>query len=305
MEQRMHYARLHGHDYRGVGYYFVTFATEPRRALFSHIERGRVFLFPEGEAVRDAWLAIKDDEPSLSLRLYVVMPDHFHGVLVSPGLIDRSLPLLISRMKGRSRAAIRTLRGDSAFPVWEEGFHDYCAFTATMFDACCAYVKDNPARWQLRHDNPLWFQKHTAVSHPRLPTDTVWTAYGDQTLLSHPRLLPIRVSRSLRGAALEAEVERLSAEIAKGAVAIGGVISEGEHLLAKRIADDPRARLVYMCPWGLPSYKPHGATAVRRIAEGKTLVLSGFPDTVGPAASRANCLRNNAWAQAIAATPMP
>lgn len=300
----MRYARLYNHDYKGMGYYFVTFSTEPRRALFSRIEKGRVFLSPEGEAVRDAWFQIKDDEPAISLRLYVVMPDHFHGVLVSPGPIDRSLTLLISRMKGRSRAAIRKLRGDTTFPVWEEGFHDYCAFSGTMFDTYCAYVKDNPARWQLRHDNPQWFRKHTAISHPRLPPDTAWTSYGDQTLLSHPRLLPIRVSRSLSGAALEAEVKRLFEMIAEGAVAIGGVISEGEHLLAKHIATHPRARLIYMYPWGLPAYKPRGAAAVRRIADGKTLVLSGFSDAVAPTASRANCLRNNAWAQAIATAPM-
>ncbi len=27
----MHFARLKNHDYRGDGYYFVTFATAPRR----------------------------------------------------------------------------------------------------------------------------------------------------------------------------------------------------------------------------------------------------------------------------------
>jgi len=47
----MHFARLKNHDYRGEGYYFVTFATAPRRALLSEIRAGQIRLFPEGRTV--------------------------------------------------------------------------------------------------------------------------------------------------------------------------------------------------------------------------------------------------------------
>jgi hypothetical protein len=51
-------------------------------------------------------------------------------------------------------------------------------------------VRDNPRRWQLRHDNPQWFAKQTDVVHPRLPPETRWTAYGDHTLPDYPWLEP-------------------------------------------------------------------------------------------------------------------
>ena len=47
----MNYRRLPSHDYRGTGFYFITFATEPRRPLLSEVSGGRIHLKPEGEAV--------------------------------------------------------------------------------------------------------------------------------------------------------------------------------------------------------------------------------------------------------------
>jgi hypothetical protein len=44
-----------------------------------------------------------------------------------------------------------------------------------------------------------------------------------------------------------------------------------------------------------------GTLATERLATGRTLVLSGFPAEVERVATREHCLRNNAWARAIAA----
>lgn len=65
----MHFARLKNHDYRGEGYYFITFATAPRRALLSEIRAGQIRLFPEGRAVVEAWQRIPADDPAYSLRV--------------------------------------------------------------------------------------------------------------------------------------------------------------------------------------------------------------------------------------------
>jgi len=67
----MHFARLKNHDYRGEGYYFVTFATAPRRALLSEIRAGQIRIFPEGTAVVEAWKRIPADDPAYSLRINV------------------------------------------------------------------------------------------------------------------------------------------------------------------------------------------------------------------------------------------
>ncbi len=296
----MNYARLFNHDYCGTGFYFITFATKPRRSLFSEIVGGRIRLRPEGNAVLDAWHEVARDAPEYSLRLSAIMPDHFHGTLVCVNGSQLHLGKLISRMKGRSRQAIRKLHNDPHLVVWEEGYHDYIAFSQEAFDTFSDYVSENPVRWQLRHDNPQWFRKHTAISHPRLPRETNWTAFGDQTLLDYPWLLPVVISRHFEGTQLKAKVDETLALIEQGAIPLGGFISPGERLVAAALATLPRARMIYMHPWGLAQYKPRGHTAIERLATGKTLVISGFPDEVEQVARRENCLRNNGWAHAIA-----
>ena len=128
-----------------------------------------------------------------------------------------------------------------------------------------------------------------------MPSETSWTAFGDQTILDYPWLYPVIISRRLEGAALDKAVAEAVAQARQGAVVIGGFISPGERLVAKALMTVPRARIIYMYPWGLGGYKPRGE-AVNRIGTGKTLVLSGFPDNVAPEATRANCLKNNEWA---------
>ncbi len=293
--------RLATHDYRGKGFYFITFATEPRRRLLSRIADCRIHLTPEGEAVMEAWRRVPDDDPAYSLRFCAIMPDHFHGILVCEGGASMHLGRIVARLKGRSLQAIRRLRHDPGLRLWETDYHDLVAFSAAAFDRFSNYVRDNPVRWQLRHDNPQWFRRHTGIAHPRLPADTSWAAYGDQTLLDYPWLLPVALSRRLEGAAEAAAVAEVVEQVRQGAVPIGGFISPAERKVAEALVKLPRARMVYMHPWGMAGYKPGGHVATECLATGRTLVLSGFPDSVPRVATRENCLRNNAWAQAIAA----
>jgi len=299
----MNYRRLPSHDYRGTGFYFITFSTEPRRPLLSEVSGGRMHLKPEGEAVVKAAERIPADDPSYSLRHLAVMPDHVHAILVCRGGATLHLGTLVNRFKARARQAIRSLRGEPSLRVWEDGYHDYIAFSQPVFDEFRAYVIDNPVRWQLRHDNPQWFRRQSALAHARLPADTQWTAYGDPTILDYPWLLPVVLSRRLEGNALAAAVAEILEQVQQGAVPISGFISSAERDVARALTDLPRARMIYMLPWGLAGYKPSGHVATERLAAGRTLVLSGFPDSVPQVATRDNCLRNNAWAQTIAAGP--
>jgi len=296
----MKYRRFAGHDYSGPGFYFITFATQPRRNLLASIENGRIFLKPEGRALQQAWAELPRDDPMYATQFCTIMPDHFHGIVVCSGHAQHALGTLVRRMKARASRAIRNLHSNPRLSVWEPGFHDYVSFSRKMLDTFFDYVRDNPRRWQLRHDNPQWFRKHGAISHPRLPTETTWTAYGDQTLLDYPWLLPVVISRRLEGAALEAAINSVLTRVQEGAVVISGFISPGERMLARELLALPRARIIYLHPWGLAQYKPRGTVATERLATGKTLVMSGFPDSVEAVAKREHCLRNNTWAEAIA-----
>ena len=85
-----------------------------------------------------------------------------------------------------------------------------------------------------------------------------------------------------------------------GATLIGGFISPGEKEVAKGVLEIAGAKVVCLLPYGLKGYKPHGV-AVKRLAESKTLVLSGFPESVpSTPINYGNCHLNNDWARLIA-----
>jgi len=292
--------RVRGHDYRGKGYYFITFGTHDRRPWLSRIASGQICLEPAGELLMQAWLRIAEEDPAYELGVTAVMPDHFHGLAIARESPKYVIGTHVSRVEGRVLHAMRKQLGDPALKMWDEGFYDYLSLDLRMLRAFENYIRDNPVRWQLRRDNPQWFRKQYALRHPRLPESAVWTAYGDATLLDHPCLVPVVVSSRISDSERAAQIAGILAQVRQGCVPIGGFISPGERTVAAEVAKLPRARIIKLEPWGLKRYKPSGNTATRWLASGRALVLSGFPDDEPQECRRQNCLQNNEWVREMA-----
>jgi REP element-mobilizing transposase RayT len=292
--------RVRGHDYHAKGYYFVTLSTRNRHPWLSRIEKGHVVLEPAGQLLLDAWQKIATEDPAYELGETAVMPDHFHGLAIARQSPKHVIGTHVSRTKGRVLHALRKQLNAPELKMWEDGFYDYLSLDIKMLHAFENYILDNPARWQLRQDHPEWYKKQYAILHPRLPTETTWTAYGDATLLDHPVLVPVIVSTKISDAAREVQIAELVAKVEAGGIPIGGFISPGEREVAARITALPQSRIIKLEPWGLNRYKPKGSIAARWLATGRTLVLTGFSDAVPEECRRANCLKNNEWVKQIA-----
>lgn len=122
--------------------YLVTTVCAGRRRVFAddHADRRLIecvqSLETEGHA---RWLA------------WVVMPDHFHGLVSLPDAA--SLSRLMRMLKGRSS---RALGG----PVWQKGFHDHALRLEEQRDAVARYVVGNPVRAGIVDhidDYPYWY----------------------------------------------------------------------------------------------------------------------------------------------------
>jgi putative transposase len=74
--------RLKGHDYSAAGTYFITLCTHQRDCLFGEIADGVMQLNTLGEIVQTHWMRLPKHHPNLQLDAFVVMPNHFHGILV-------------------------------------------------------------------------------------------------------------------------------------------------------------------------------------------------------------------------------
>jgi REP-associated tyrosine transposase len=137
------FPRLASHDYRQPGAYFVTVVTWRRLPLFGTRSNGRVELSPEGAIVTLAWFAIPHHFPSVTLDQFVVMPDHFHGVLC---LHEFRSPLsqIVNLFKGDATRAIRALPGRSGLRVWQRGFHDRVVRSDPEWRRIRRYIDQNP-----------------------------------------------------------------------------------------------------------------------------------------------------------------
>jgi putative transposase len=140
-----HSIRLQGHDYRGGGTYFVTICTHEKFCWFGDVLDGRLVPTRSGEIVEDVWCSLPERFPQVVLDCYVVMPNHFHGLLVlGPG--PRSLGAMIRTFKAASTRLIR-VNGLEQFG-WQRNYHEHLVRNDESLRRIRQYILDNPRTWE-------------------------------------------------------------------------------------------------------------------------------------------------------------
>jgi REP element-mobilizing transposase RayT len=81
--------RLKGYDYSQAGLYFITICVQNRRHLFGNIENGNIILNDAGKMIDTEWKNLKNCFPNIKLHEYVIMPNHFHGILEIVGAVPK------------------------------------------------------------------------------------------------------------------------------------------------------------------------------------------------------------------------
>jgi len=73
--------RLKGYDYSSEGAYFVTIVTQGREHLFGEIVDQEMILNEAEEMIVKWWNELPNKFPNVILGDFVVMPNHFHGII--------------------------------------------------------------------------------------------------------------------------------------------------------------------------------------------------------------------------------
>ena len=79
---RIESSRLKGWDYSDPGIYFVTIATKNRACYFGNVENGDMHLNELGEIAKQCFEKIPEHFPFVSLDVFVIMPNHVHGIII-------------------------------------------------------------------------------------------------------------------------------------------------------------------------------------------------------------------------------
>jgi putative transposase len=149
-------ARRVGWDYRWASVYSVTVNTRYRERSLSEVVGKDVVLSPLGRIVEEEWQRIPVRHPHVTLDSSVIMPDHFHGILIFgrlPGigpvpkstLAADSLGAVVGQLKSKSTKRIRAL-GHRTF-AWQERFFDQILPDLQALEAMRMYIKNNPESW--------------------------------------------------------------------------------------------------------------------------------------------------------------
>jgi putative transposase len=129
------------------GIYLLTFTTLERQPHFADFDRARVAC---------ASLAATESWPHARLLAWVLMPDHWHG-LVELGATD-SLSRSVSRAKAAATRAWN-LAHDASGSLWAAGFHDRALRKEEDLVDSARYIVLNPVRAGLAArcgEYPFW-----------------------------------------------------------------------------------------------------------------------------------------------------
>ena len=165
--------RLPGYDYTQAGAYFVTVVARNRECLFGEVVDGEMRLNALGEIVRDEWLQSPTVRPDVDLDVFLVMPNHLHGIIVltnhtvgatrrvapTPGRPRGPIPGSIGAIVGQFKSAvtkrINAARGASGALLWQRNYYEHVIRTEDELNRIGQYILDNPACWAEDPENPV------------------------------------------------------------------------------------------------------------------------------------------------------
>ncbi len=160
--------RLPGYDYTAAGGYFITICTQHRECLFGEVVNGEMRLNEAGTMVAECWQWLPTQYPQVEIDVWVVMPNHFHGILfiadagrggsrTAPTIQTREKPLgrLIGAFKTVSTKRLNLLRHTPGMPLWQRNYYEHIIRNEDDLNAICHYIANNPLRWAEDENNPV------------------------------------------------------------------------------------------------------------------------------------------------------
>ena len=165
--------RLKGFDYSQPAVYFVTIYCYQRECLFGTILQDKIVLSELGNIVREEWARSFKIRNELKPDAWVVMPNHFHGLLwfdrpimpsqspsddgepVNDGALGksrlrrpaRSLGSVIAGFKTATTKRINQLRNAPGTPVWQRNYYESIVRDDRMLNHIRDYIENNPRSW--------------------------------------------------------------------------------------------------------------------------------------------------------------
>jgi len=124
-----------------------------------------------GRLLDFTWHDLPNHSRNICLDLFVIMPNHFHGIIViendRTGLentagLDRAglepaptLSGIVRQFKTFSSKRINQLSNNAGSPVWQRNYYERVIRNEQELDRARNYIVNNPMKWALDKENPI------------------------------------------------------------------------------------------------------------------------------------------------------
>ncbi len=117
-----------------------------------------------------------DIRPGVELDACVVMPNHFHGIIVvsndrgtaigrgtarrAPTVerfgqpVSGSIPTVMRSFKSAVTKRINEMHQTPGKPLWQRNYYEHVIRNENELNRIRQYIIDNPAKWETDHENP-------------------------------------------------------------------------------------------------------------------------------------------------------
>jgi len=173
--------RLKAYDYSQAGAYFVTVCAYDKKCVFGEIESGVMRLNANGEVVASEWVRSAKVRSEIECGEFVVMPNHFHGIVRIVGAYgntpvshgeptkancydgadghdraychtplrspSRNLGAMVRGFKGSASRRINEICSTPGAAVWQRNYYEHVIRNDDDYNRIAEYVANNPQRW--------------------------------------------------------------------------------------------------------------------------------------------------------------
>ncbi|MDZ8050284.1 MAG: transposase [Aulosira sp. ZfuVER01] len=169
--------RLKDHDYTQEGAYFITICTKDRQCIFGDIKQGQMKLNLLGTIARESWREIPQHFPHIQLDVFVIMPNHIHGILWIINTTKRedeprkygkmvagSIPCVVRSYKSAVTKKINYICNQKGISsVWQRNFYEHINRNEQSLAAIREYIINNPLVWERDIKNPGDVSEHKGL----------------------------------------------------------------------------------------------------------------------------------------------
>ncbi len=169
--------RLKNYDYSSAGYYFVTIVSYKRKNIFGEIIDGQNNLNPLGMIVEKTWQEIPVHFPYIKVDSHIVMPNHFHGIVIINEvgaqlggvqhvvvvgaqhaeplreIKPQPLGLIVRSFKSAVTKRVHDLDLFVGEKIWQRNYYEHIIRDEDDHQQIADYIETNPLNWEYDHEN--------------------------------------------------------------------------------------------------------------------------------------------------------